>query len=223
MKNKEWPFPHLLIDLKHFEIEQRKSLELVKKSFEDLLSDGYVPNVVKLNQARLFASNTLNRGSEINMWESANLYINDFINQGILPDLEKIMIVNGFFTEDGSIRDQQIYSGADKFLDINLLEEGISLFQDKILDNLENDDPLYRASQIYQWLTTLHLFNDANGRTARLITDWYLLLKGYAPICFHSPITSFVSCIEGGRIYSVEHAYIVICKAVRSSYLLLKS
>jgi Fic/DOC family len=41
--------------------------------------------------------------------------------------------------------------------------------------------PLVVAAQMHQRLLTLHPFADANGRTARLVMDWLLLLDGLPP------------------------------------------
>lgn len=44
------------------------------------------------------------------------------------------------------------------------------------------DNPIERASEAHLRLVTIHPFADGNGRTARLLMNWLLLLETYPPI-----------------------------------------
>ncbi len=43
--------------------------------------------------------------------------------------------------------------------------------------------PIAAAALAYQWLVTVHPFDDGNGRTARLVTDLLLARAGLPPAC----------------------------------------
>lgn len=45
--------------------------------------------------------------------------------------------------------------------------------------NESNDHPLIKAAVIHYQLVTIHPFEDGNGRTARIISNYYLSLNGY--------------------------------------------
>ena len=55
----------------------------------------------------------------------------------------------------------------------NLLEDLISYI------NTSTDHPLIKAAVIHYELVTIHPFEDGNGRTARIISSYYLSLNGY--------------------------------------------
>ena len=55
----------------------------------------------------------------------------------------------------------------------NLLEDLISYI------NTSADHPLIKAAVIHYELVTIHPFEDGNGRTARIISSYYLSLNGY--------------------------------------------
>ena len=45
--------------------------------------------------------------------------------------------------------------------------------------NESNDHPLIKAAVIHYQLVTIHPFEDGNGRTARIVSNYYLSLSGY--------------------------------------------
>lgn len=55
----------------------------------------------------------------------------------------------------------------------NLLSELIDYL------NSSNDHPLIKAAVIHYEIVTIHPFEDGNGRTARIISSYYLSLNGY--------------------------------------------
>lgn len=57
----------------------------------------------------------------------------------------------------------------------------ISALLDELISYIENSDdhPLIKAAIIHYQLVTIHPFEDGNGRTARIISSYYLSLNGY--------------------------------------------
>ncbi len=53
--------------------------------------------------------------------------------------------------------------------------------------------PIAGAALLYQWLVTVHPFEDANGRTARLALDHHLGSVGLPPACIHASAVDHVA------------------------------
>ena len=58
----------------------------------------------------------------------------------------------------------------------------VPILLDELFDYVANssDHPLLKAALIHYQLVTIHPFEDGNGRTARVISNYYLSLTGYA-------------------------------------------
>ena len=65
--------------------------------------------------------------------------------------------------------------------------------------NESNDHPLIKAAVIHYQLVTIHPFEDGNGRTARIISNYYLSLNGYG---FKN-----VGSLEEYMFYNIDEYY----------------
>jgi hypothetical protein len=57
----------------------------------------------------------------------------------------------------------------------------------------EDVHPIAGAGLLYQWLISVHPFEDGNGRTARLAVDHHLGLAGLPPACIRPTVADFVA------------------------------
>jgi len=72
------------------------------------------------------------------------------------------------------------------------------------------------ATLFYQRFVTIHPFFNGNGRTARLVTDWILLSKGFPPMAFEGSSSVQRSTVEG-RDLEVEVSLTRVTDAVENS------
>jgi Fic family protein len=137
----------------------------------------------RLNHFRKISSGTLKKEGQ-EFWELANNYVSERVALGLLPEWKDILKLNQLFnpTHEAKIRQGQIWIGNHEACPPEDLTEKLIQFQNKILPNLNSDQPLIWAARVRFWLVTLHPFSDGNGRTSNLLCDWLLALNGYLPI-----------------------------------------
>ncbi|MBK6693316.1 MAG: Fic family protein [Myxococcales bacterium] len=83
---------------------------------------------------------------------------------------------------------------------------------------------IWGAALLYQWLVSVHPFEDGNGRTARLAADWLLGEHGHLPMGFGAPGDTFVALHASLRENPTPgHAARVVARAVLRSTRLLAS
>jgi hypothetical protein len=170
-----------LVVTEGFDLSEVEALQRQLNSFSR-------PNFLALELGRIRGSNTLTKGSELARWQEANQCLQQWLES---DDFEfgfpHIVQINQILhpAGQGKMRTTSIFAGLGEFAnpaDLCLLED---LLQKSVLSLA--GCPIMKASQVYQWLSTFHPFQDANGRTARLAADYILLAGGYVPFCFESP------------------------------------
>lgn len=125
---------------------------------------------------------------------------NDFILARVAADdpltLEGIRRVNAIVLGAGGTSS---YRAADRWFDGSLcapfdeIESLLAPMLGAVDERRAADGVLFGAGLLYQWLVSIHPFDDANGRTSRLVTDWFLGLHGYVPLSFAVSFDSFVA------------------------------
>jgi len=59
--------------------------------------------------------------------------------------------------------------------------------------------PIAGIALLEQWLVTVHPFDDANGRTSRLVSDWALASHGYPPASYPTLLASAKALVDHGE------------------------
>lgn len=96
------------------------------------------------------------------------LKIHEIVTKGILPDAGRFRTRNVRIT--GAKKSPPDFSKVPRLVD-------------ELLKSLNNKrDAITNAAYLHHGLAEIHPFSDGNGRVARLLTNLYLLRKGYPPI-----------------------------------------
>jgi prophage maintenance system killer protein len=173
----------------------------------------------KLAIQRRLGSSSLKRG-ESEAWIEANQLVQKFVDENRVPDWKQICRLNQLLTNQQTvIRHQEIYMGPYQACPIVELNQSIEFFQAQILESKFKSSLLIHAALCQYWLVSLHPFNDANGRTSVLLTDWFLALNDYLPQSFTSKADSVVA-YQPGRPHVITPGLGVIrvLKNILNSY-----
>ncbi len=182
-----------------------------------------------LAHARLLASTTLIKemyvqGPAYSYWAKANEYAVKAMTEERSIDGEMILDLHSILTSESGrkFREKTVHGGNTNYPETSDLPELWNIFISR-LPETQNKSPILSAAEVYQWIVTLHFFEDANGRLARLCADYILLSSGLPPISFENDAAGFVSALAEPEYYSVDDAVERICKGLRHSTQILQS
>lgn len=202
--------------------ERARELEasLIQKDF----SKG---NFSALAKERLLASTTLLKetyveGPALAHWAAANQFIVEKISTGLSLNAELIRSTHKILLPEsgGKLRTTFVQGGNSQYPEVESLPLLWDQFQERL--SVKDESPLLRAAVIYQWLVTLHFFEDANGRLGRLCADGVLLTAGLPPLSFSNDAMAFVSALAEPDFFTVDDAIIRVCEGVTHSMKILQ-
>ncbi len=200
------------------------ALELETSLKEKDLSQGNFP---ALARARLMASTTLLKetyvqGPALEQWAAANQFVVEKISTGQGINLEIVLGTHKILRPEshGELRQSFVQGGNSQYPEVDSLNFLWERFGDQ-LSEVEESPLLYSAS-IYQWIVTMHFFEDANGRLGRLIADAVLLSAGLPPLSFENDAAAFVSALAEPDYYTVDDAVARVCAGVTHSLQILE-
>ncbi len=175
------------------------------------------PNISKLGQRRILASNSLLRSQpDRERWDKSNALISEWIHADSPFSLDALTALNSTLTGTQSLlRSQPVFGCQDEYLSPDWLPLAILLLSER-LPLIE--EPLIKAAWLYIWVINVHPFADGNGRTARLAADWQLISEGYPPLCFVSNVQSHVAYAQAERFGSLEDSVGKCLAAIDHSY-----
>lgn len=173
---------------------------------------------VAISAARIFSSNTLKTGTEsYELWNAANLFLMECLERGSGVTVQDIVKMQNKVTgREDLIRTQAIF-GSGEYISPDYLTELLSVFEKQIL-KASDLHPLIQGAECYIWLATLHPFPDGNGRTARLICDYFLLKNNYLPITFRSPVEAHASMVKNSIRSTKEEMVSKVITSILSTY-----
>lgn len=175
----------------------------------------------KLNFARFLSSNTLGKNNEARrLWQMANLELNSWIENQTVIDFSHITRVNTIVTKNhNNLRTIKIYAADKEFINSKYFEKAQEYINQLLMRN--DISPLEKAFRVYQAIVSCHFFYDANGRTARLISDFILLNNSYLPTSYPSSVSSHVAIDINSETNDIQLFYKNYLLALKNSYLLV--
>lgn len=169
-------------------------------------------------------------------WLNAQAQVSEWARRGRRPDFDGLQRVNELLGEGlkpwnrpeqadragarfGVLRHFDVVSGVPPrhYLRAEqLLQATIDLFEWYAEQRERMPAPII-AAQCFQRLVSLHPFADANGRTARLIADWTLLLAGLPPALLEGAnMALFPNEAEGDNLPAGQAEREVVAGLVRT-------
>ena len=178
-----------------------------------------------LASARLLASTTLLKeayvpGTALNRWNSANAFLFSALGEGRTLTGELVREIHAELNPDSDFRKTFVQGGNTSYPEAQDLTELWKIFCERLGNS---DSPIVNAAEVYQWIVTLHFFEDANGRLARLCADYILLSSGLLPVSFPTDVAGFVSALAEPEFYTTDNAVEKICAGIGHSANSLKS
>lgn len=180
----------------------------------------------KLSVYRLMSSNTLNKQpkeEDLNRWTKAQnlIFTKMTLTQDFL-DENDIQEVNMALTGKGSseFRDYEMRGADGEYLSAAYVKEMITAYLQTLT---KFTHPLRIAFETYLNIVNIHPFENANGRTARLCGDFYLLKNEYLPCCFLNSYHSHVALLKNEIPKSKDQSFVKYLEAIVRSYHLIES
>lgn len=146
----------------------------------------------KLLQGRMGGSMSINAQDNLNLreeaandWKKADVFIRKLANAKEPLTQKHLCELNGFLNlknRGGELRDVEISTaelGLTFYIPLDEVKAEVERFTTWLNEKMEDcvqghENPIVVAARAYQWLVSIHPFNDANGRTCRLIMDYVL-------------------------------------------------
>lgn len=201
---------------------KEESLELAR-NLDTLLrqTDLSQGNLSALAVARLSGSTTLFKetyrpGQGIAQWNLANEFVLKSLGEGKILSGGLILGIYESLSPGSTFREISVSGGNSKYPEVTDLEYLWKVFEAR-LGNVSLKPPIIAAAEVYQWLVTLHFFPDANGRLARLSSDFILLSAGLIPVSFPNDAASFASALAEPVPYTVDDAIRIISQGLEHS------
>jgi Fic/DOC family len=133
-------------------------------------------------------------------WQHAQAQVTHWAQHGQLPTFERVLQINAMLGEGmkpwnraeqadragarfGVLRHFDVVAGVPPMYFVRA--DQVLLAMQDLFDWLDSQarapEAIFTAAQVHQRLVSIHPFADANGRTARLVLDWLLQLRGWPP------------------------------------------
>ena len=169
-----------------------------------------------LAQKRLVASNTLRNASTADRlaWDEANRWVNERLVREAGPWTTSELVALNRRLGGTEFRRGPMFTGNDEYL----APEEVGPELDALCHWLATRGDVVASAVTYVALVTIHPFDNANGRTARLAADAMFLGEGYLPLCFLSSIASHVAQTLRGPEREPRHVIRRTLAAVAESY-----
>ena len=183
-------------------LDKRVALNQRWKRIDEIYNAGHITvrnrAIDQVNSLRMSGSNTISDSTEAlqatQNWLQANATVEQWAELEEPLSLAKIKRINEILGADLTFNDavpgtfrqakDEIYADMDWERQYVLgvhVEQAMNDFMRWYQQAEKNMHPVELAARSYQRLVTIHPFNDANGRTTRLVMDWILQSKGYPP------------------------------------------
>jgi hypothetical protein len=128
-------------------------------------------------------------------WIKANEQITAWVVAGEFLTLSKLQQIHSLLegvTDPSPWRSRPIQLGDTPCAPFEDLPRFLLLFDEFYQSSKDQVHPVILSARVYQWLISIHFFEDTNGRLARLVADWILALEGYPPVSFEDEKDTYV-------------------------------
>ncbi|KYG65049.1 hypothetical protein AZI87_10755 [Bdellovibrio bacteriovorus] len=202
------------------EIFNVKGLQL---ELDSLSTEHLQEGLIRMAPYRLKYSGSLRHG-RVESWQQANSYVAEKIQANEAPTWQDILNLNALLTNQvkSEIRTKPVYLGPFEACPPEDLALTLQHFERDILTNKAQLDPLIATALCQYWLVSLHPFEDGNGRTSVLLSDWLLGLNGYLPMSFDTKLDGMVATLSSDRVSATPgNAVLKLLTNVQRSYRLV--
>lgn len=158
---------------------------------------------VAFDRARLVGSHSLEKGrvgSDVfAAWARANTLLAGFVAESAELSWAGIRMLNGVLRgrdEDMAFRTGAIHLGPYPCPGPEDIEALLAPMLGQVASRDPEVHPIAAAALAGQWIVSVHPFDDANGRTARLVTDWLLAAHGYPPATYPDFLASVNALLD---------------------------
>lgn len=203
--------------------EEMSCLEGLRRRSEGLSPEQWEEGLARLAPYRVKSSSSLKNGL-VSSWQEATFYVARKIQEGENPGWEDVLQLNALLLEKprSEIRTEPVYLGPREACPVEQLPESLAYFKTHILPLACHPHPLIAAALCQYWLVSLHPFDDANGRTAVLVTDWILGSHAFLPMSFATKLDALVASLSDERVSATPaQAILKLLRNVQRSYRLV--
>ncbi|KYG61025.1 hypothetical protein AZI85_08675 [Bdellovibrio bacteriovorus] len=199
------------------------NLKGLQVELESLSTERLQEGLIRMAPYRLKYSGNLRHG-RVETWQQANSYIAEKIQTNQAPTWQDILNLNALLTNQvkSEIRTKPVYLGPFEACPPEELTSSLQYFENHILQNKDQLHPLIATALCQYWLVSLHPFEDGNGRTSVVLSDWLLGLHGYLPMSFDTKIDGLIATLSNDRVSATPgNAVIKLITNVQRSYRLV--
>lgn len=187
-----------------------------------------------LTQARLEGSQSLRGGvrtrehrERLDAWIRANAMMTDFVREDAHVTMDRVRILSGVLQGlegPAPLRTKRTAVGRFGCVPPEDIEPLLAPMLDVVEERTKEVHPIAGAALLEQWLVTAHPFDDGNGRTSRLASDWALAVAGYPPASYPTLVSSLKAIVDhGGPPISVEETARVLLRGIEHTVALVSA
>lgn len=158
----------------------------------------------ELQRRRLAASQSLQRrGADgtaaRRSWVFANALVHDWVRAERRFDLGGVLRLAGALrgTEgEAPLRNGPISFSGYEAIPARAVDGMMAAMVDEVERRTVDSSAVAGAALAQQWIVSVHPFDDANGRTGRLVADWLLARDGYPPPTYENPLQAINTIVD---------------------------
>lgn len=184
--------------------------------------------LLELANNRLQASKTLRHKSQASEQSIEKWLLTSYkFSQKDFLEFHDLLLINQSLGGTGELRENDIKAEA-RYVTHSKINEYIDVLSEtieKLNFQISQDTPqmthhfLYTLAFFARTFSSVHPFSDANGRTLRIILDFYLDKAWLPPLTYNSPGEFYLSAFEGTNYFpSILEVADIIYRGINNSF-----